>query len=331
MEIMDCTLRDGANVVGAGFSKELTTLMIKGLIAAKVDTIEMGHCTGLGTMKAGGKVAPVTDEEYLEVIQPFVQQAHIGMFQLAKNADPELISLAQAKGLSFLRIGANAGDGKGSEKAIKLVRQAGLDAKYSLMKAYVLTPEELAEEAKLLEDAGVQEITIMDSAGYMFPADAARYTDALVHAVSIPVGFHGHNNMGLAIANALAAENAGAEFIDCGLMGMARSAGNIATEGAIAAFQRQGKAKQYPLYTLLHFIDDELMPAMLKEGYHNPVKPLDLVLGYSGCHSSFLPIFRKVAEENKVDLYQLIVEVSNRNKKNPDQKLMEEVAKQLQG
>lgn len=329
MKIMDCTLRDGANVVGAGFSKELTGLMLEGLIESHIDTIEMGHCTGLGSMKHGGKKAPVTDEEYLDVMAPFAGKAHIGMFQAAANADEELIALAKAKGLSFLRVGINASDGKKAEKAVKMVRNAGLECNFSLMKAYVSTPEELAEESKMLESFGVQAITIMDSAGYMFPDQAAAYTDALVKAVSIPVGFHGHSNMGLAIANALAAEKAGASFIDCGLMGMARSAGNIQTEVAIAAFQREGKALEYPLYTLLDFIDHRLMPAMDKEGYHNPVKPLDLILGMSGCHSSFVPIFREVAADKGVSLYELIVETSKINRKNPDRLLMEKVADSL--
>ncbi len=329
MKIMDCTLRDGANVVGAGFSVDLTKLMIEGLIASQITTIELGHCTGLGSMQHGGKVSPVTDEEYLEAIQPYVKQAHLGMFQSAKNADADLIQYAAKKGLSFLRVGANAGDGKTAVAAVKMVRAAGLEAKYSLMKAYVLTPDELASEASMLEEAGVQAITIMDSAGYMFPEQAAEYTRKVKAAVSIPVGFHGHSNLGLAMANAQAAAKAGADFIDCGLMGMARSAGNITTEGALALFRRLGQCQEYDFYKLLHFLDDRLIPAMEKEGYHTPVKPLDLILGYSGCHSSFVNTFKEVAEEKNVDLYKLIVEVSDKNRKNPSRELMESIASTL--
>ena len=326
MYIMDCTLRDGANVVGTGFSTELTKLMIEGLIDSHIKVIEMGHCTGLGSVKAGGKSCPVTDEEYLETIVPYADKADIGMFQTAAFADAELIALAAAKGIKFLRVGANAGDGKKAEKAVKMVRDAGLEAKYSLMKAYVVTPEELAEEAKMLESFGVQAVTIMDSAGYMMPEDAAEYTRKIVNAVSIPVGFHGHSNLGLAMANAQAAEREGAAFIDCGLMGMARSAGNITTEGALALFRREGKAQEYDFYKLLNFIDDKLMPAMAKEGYHNPIKPLDLVLGYSGCHPSFVGTYKDVAAATGVNLYELIIETSKIDQKNPSKELMEETA-----
>lgn len=329
MKIMDCTLRDGANVVGTGFSTDITKLIIEGLIDSHIEEIELGHCTGLGSVKAGGKPCPVRDEEYLEAIQPYTQKAHLGMFQTAAFADLEQIEMAKEKGLSFLRVGANGGDGRNAEKAVKMVRKAGLEAKYSLMKAYIVSPDELAEEAKFLESVGVQQLTIMDSAGYMTPEQAGEYTRKVVQAVSIPVGFHGHSNLGLAMANAMIAEKEGASFIDCGLMGMARSAGNITTEGAIAIFQRLGKAQDYDFYKLLHFIDEKLMPAMAKEGYNNPIKPLDLVLGYSGCHSSFVNTYKEVASESGVDLYKLIIETSKHNKKNPSRQLMEDVAKAI--
>lgn len=326
MEIMDCTLRDGANVVGTGFSTELTKVMIEGLLANHIQTIEMGHCTGLGSVKGGGKPCPVTDEEYLETVQPYVTKGNIGMFLSAAYADEERIQLAAEKGLRFLRVGANAGEGQRAQKAVQMVRHAGLEAKYSIMKAYVITPDALAEEAKFLEEAGVQAITIMDSAGYMMPQDVAAYMQAATSAVTIPVGFHGHNNLGIAMANAQTAVDSGAAYIDCGLMGMARSAGNISTEGAIALFQRRCGLQQYNLYGLLAFIDETLMPAMEQEGYCNPIKPLDLVLGYAGCHSSFVPVFKEVAAHHNVNLYELIIETSKQNKKNPTRELMETVA-----
>jgi len=329
MEIMDCTLRDGANVVGKGFSGELTTLMIKGLITSNIKIIEFGHATGLGSENNGGGKAPLSDEEYLDLVAPYTENASLGMFLAAKNANHKSIKMAAEKKLAFLRVGANAGDADQAEAVIKMVRDVGLSAKYSMMKAYVLSPIELAEEAAKLEKFGAQAITIMDSAGYMLPTQVFEYTKTVVEAVKVPVGFHGHNNLGLAVANALVAEEAGAAFIDCGLMGMARSAGNIATETIIAAFQRFGKAKKYKLYDLLSFIENELRPKMLKYGYHDPISPLDLVLGYSGAHSSFVPLFKNVAIAKDIDLYKLIIETSYKDMKCPTKELMETAANNI--
>ena len=329
MLVMDCTLRDGANVVGKGFDARLTKMMIEGMIAAGITTIEMGNCLGLGAYEANGSIAPCTDEEYLQLIQPYLSQAEIGMFLGYKNATQPNVDLAARYGLKFLRIGANAGDGAGACEGIRRVKAAGMKCRYSLMKAYLLTPEELAEEAAGLEAHGVDEVTIMDSAGTMHPADAGAYVEALKARVKIPVGFHCHSNLGLSAANALAAAEHGADILDCGLLGMARSAGNMPTELAVALMHQQGKALDVDLYKLLEFEDQELIPAMEKEGYHAPLKPKDLILGYSGAHSSFMRTFKAVAQDCGVDLYHLIVETSKVDRKSPSEDLMRQVAAQI--
>ncbi len=329
MKLMDCTLRDGGNVVGKGFDARLTKMMIEGLIASKITTIEMGHCTGIGSFEATGAAAPCTDVEYLELIQPYLDKADIGMFMGWKNGTDKNIGLAKQYGLKFLRVGANAGDGKLACDAVRKVKAAGLTCRYSLMKAYVLTSEELAEEAAMLEACGLDEITIMDSAGTMTPDDVTEYVKAMVAKVKIPVAFHGHNNLGLSVANALAAQKAGAVVFDCGLLGMARSAGNCATELAAAAFQRNGMLENVDLMKLLEFEDKELIPAMEEYNYHVAVKPLDLILGLAGAHSSFTNMFKEVAQEKGVNPYKLILEVSKINRKNPDRELVEKTAEAL--
>ena len=145
------------------------------------------------------------------------------------------------------------------------------------------------------------------------------------------MGFHGHNNLGLSVANALAAQKAGAQLLDCGLLGMARSAGNLATELAVAAFQREGLCGEVDLYSLLDFLDSELIPAMQPYGYHTAVTPLDLIYGLAGCHSSFEQRFAEVAQQKGVPLYRLIVEVSAVDRKNPSAELMERVADRIKG
>lgn len=329
MVLFDNTLRDGGNVVGHGFSLELTESIVKGLLAAGIKDIELGNCKGLGAYGQLGATNAPSDEEYFQVLQPYLPQGRIGMFLLAKCADEAKVKAAAEAGLNFLRVGANAGDGVGSVEAVKIVKAAGLVCRYSLMKAYVSTPEELAAEARMLQDVGADRVTIMDSAGTMFPEETAAYVRALKAAVTIPVGFHGHSNLGLSQANALAAVAAGADEIDCGLLGMARSAGNCATELAAATLKKEGYLREVDLYALLDYLDRELIPAMRAYDYHVAVNPTDLMLGLSGCHSNFLPMFRKVAEEEGVSLLKLIAEVSAIDRKAPPESLLREVAGKL--
>ena len=329
MKIMDCTLRDGANVVGKGFPADLTDMILRGLIQNGVSVIEYGNAGGIGAYEVSNYIAPLTDLEYLELAQPYMDKAEIGMFLNAKRCREKNVALGAEKGLSFLRVGADAGESAISIPAVKLVKQYGLKAQYSLMKAYVLPPKELAEEGRRLQDAGVDAMTIMDSAGTMTPEMTAEYAETLSQAVSVPVGFHSHNNLGLAVANAQAAAEHGAQLIDCGLLGMARSAGNIATELAVAVLQRQGMATEVDLFGLLGFLDRELIPAMAEHNYRPAVTPEELVLGYAGCHSSFMKQLRETAKRKQVDLYRLIVEVSRQDRKAPSQELMDRIADQL--
>ena len=329
MNLFDNTLRDGGNVVGHGFNAELTVSIVKGLLEAGIQDIELGNCKGLGAYEKLGANQACSDQEYFDILKPYLDKGRIGMFMLAKCADAENVRAAAAAGLNFIRVGNNASDGEKSVDAVKMVKDAGLICRYSLMKAYVSTPDELAAEAKMLEAAGVDKITIMDSAGTMFPAEATAYVTAMKDAVSIPVGFHGHSNLGLSQANALAAVAAGADEIDCGLLGMARSAGNCSTEIAAATLKKEGYLENVDLYKLLAYLENELIPLMQPYGYHVAVNPTDLMLGLTGCHSNFLGMFKKVAEEKNVSLHKLIAEVSAVDRKNPAEELLVKIAENL--
>lgn len=331
MRIFDCTLRDGANVVGCGFSAALTESMIKGLLSCGIQDIELGNAKGLGAYEAMNAVTPLTDLAYMELAAPYTASGRLGMFQVAQIATEKNIRMAADHGLDFLRVGIAAGDGAKAIHAVKLVKDAGLTCRFSMMKAYLLTPEALADEAKMLADAGVDSITIMDSAGTMFPEDAAAYVQAMKAKVSIPVGFHGHSNLGLSQANALAAAAAGADEIDTGLLGMARSAGNCATELAVAILQKRGYLEGVDFFKLLSYLDSELIPAMRPYGYHVAVCPEDLILGLTGTHSSFQKLFHQVAEEEQVSLYQLYAEVAKVNQKAPSEELLRKTAAALKG
>ncbi len=329
MKLLDCTLRDGANVVGNGFSRELTDSMLKGMLQNGITAIEFGNAKGMGAYDKVASTAPLTDLEYLQLARQYADEGELGMFMLAKCAAPDYAKMAADHGMKFMRVGNNAGDGKLSLAAVKSVKDAGLYCRYSLMKAYISTPEQLAEESAMLEREGVDCITIMDSAGTMTPKDAAAYTAALKQAVKIPVGFHGHNNLGLSQANALASLESGVDELDCGLLGMARSAGNCSTELLAAVLEQRNVATGVDLFGLLQYLDDELIPSMAQHQYKPAVMPVDLVMGMSGCHSTFLNLFKTVADQYGVSLYQLIVAVSKLDRKAPSKELIERIAEAL--
>ncbi len=328
VRIMDCTLRDGANVVGKGFDAEITRLVLRGLVECGVKIIEYGNALGIGAY-VKGSIPALSDEEYLEIGKPYINEAQLGMFMGWKNGTYDVIQQAQKSGLTFLRVGANAGDGQDASEIVQRVKKAGLICRYSMMKAYVLSADELAEEAKLLEGVGVDELTIMDSAGTMKPDEVTEYVQALKKAVKVPVAFHGHNNLGLASANLLAAYKAGADVIDCCLLGMARSAGNIPLELAVALLQEYGEVMDIDFYKILTYLDSELIPAMKERGYHVSLMPIDLIYGLAGAHSSFAKLFKEIAQKYNVNEYKLIMNVSAVDRKSPSPELVESIVKEM--
>jgi 4-hydroxy 2-oxovalerate aldolase len=173
---------------------------------------------------------------------------------------------------------------------------------------------------------GVDEVTLMDSAGTMLPDEVAEYISEMVKTAKIDIGYHSHSNLGLSPANALAAVEAGAATVDTCLLGMARSAGNLSTESTVAVFQRKGMLKEINFLNLMHFLDEKLSPALEEFGYHPPVLPIDTVFGAAGCHSSFSGMFMSVAMDKKVDLFDLILRVSAIDRKDPTKELTESVA-----
>lgn len=142
LQLMDCTLRDGANVVGKGFSAELTDMVLDGLTASRVPIIEFGNAGGIGAYEVAGFTDALTDEEYLNISKKYLNRSSmLGMFLNAKRYREKNVDLAAENGLSFLRVGADAGDGEIAVKAIGDIKKRKMKAFYSAMKAYILTPD----------------------------------------------------------------------------------------------------------------------------------------------------------------------------------------------
>lgn len=323
MEILDCTLRDGSHAVTGGFSAEAAAIIVDGLLHAGVKVVEFGKASGIGSPKGN-----VTDAAYLEAVASLIPKGEIGMFCRPEYFGVDQLELAKQHGIGFLRVGTDADSVDPSASTLDRIRSAGIKARYSLIQSDKLTPKELAENAAKVASYGAQVVTIMDSTGTMLPSQVKEYVSALVDSVDVPVGFHGHNNLGLSIANAIAAMEAGASSLDGALMGLARSAGNAPTEMIAAVLNKLGRPTSIDLFKLLNFIS-ETLPTIVKDA--PGVQPLDLIFGYSSFHSKNLPVVKNVAVEEGVPLFKLIAEVSRECLATIDEKAVHLIARRLKG
>lgn len=159
----------------------------------------------------------------------------------------------------------------------------------------------------------------------MFPADVRRYYEAIRKVSSIPVGFHGHNNLGLAVSNSLEAADMGAEIVDCSMQGLGRSSGNAATEIMVAALIKKGYKLDIDLLAIMDIGQQYIRPLLGPAGN----MPLDIIAGFADFHSSYMPHILKYAAKHKINPLLLIIEITKIDKVNLDKKVLEEVAKKM--
>jgi len=325
--ILDCTLRDGNHAINYQFDAATTRNITKGLINAGIKYIEIGHPSGPGTQRSKNiKLAAATDVEYLESVTDLADKANIGTFFLPSVGEMSDIDLDKEYGMKFIRIGSNVGEVEAAEPFVKYAKKVGLEVHFSLMKAYAMGPYELLNEAKTVESFGADVIHLMDSAGALLPDDVRKCISVLKGSIKSKIGFHAHDNLRLAMANALAALKEGSDFVDASLRGLGRSAGNCQIDALVPVLKRSGYEVAVEMDLLMNAGQELVVPLMKKKA---GLDSFDIIFGYAGFHSNFLPMFERIAAELQVDLFKLIVQVCTKEKVNPTEELIREIANTL--
>ncbi len=189
-------------------------------------------------------------------------------------------------------------------------------------------PEALAQQAKLMESYGANCVYATDSAGYMLPDDVSARIGALRAALdpATEVGFHGHHNLALGIANSLAAIEAGAGRIDGSVAGLGAGAGNTPLEVFAAVLDRMGVHTGIDVYRLMDAAEDVVVPLM-----DQPIR-VDrdsLVLGYAGVYSSFLLHAKRAADKYGLKSAAILAELGRRKTVGGQEDMIEDVALDL--
>jgi 4-hydroxy 2-oxovalerate aldolase len=305
VQVLDNTLRDGSYAVDFAFTAEHTAAICTELERAGVGYIEVGHGAGLGATARGFHPAAASDEEYLRAARGALTTARFGMFCNPAIASLDDVDRAADHGMDFIRVGTDVTGVAESRPYLERAKQRGLFATANLMKSYALPPEGFAEAAARSESFGADVVYLVDSAGSMFPEDVRAYLDALRARTSVRFGFHGHDNLGLAVYNSLFSADQGAAFLDGSLLGLGRSAGNAPTELVAAALDKRGYDTGVDVLRLLEVGARCACPLLARPG----IAPLDVVSGYAGFHSNFLPKVMAAAEEYGVSAARLIIEL----------------------
>lgn len=324
--ILDTTLRDGSYAIDFQFTVEDTILLCTSLDQAGIPLIEIGHGLGFNGGSTGGKKPAATDEEYLAAAATAVSKSQFGMFCIPGIARPADLELGRKYGMHFVRVGVDVPNLSQAEPFIKRAKDFGYDRVFiNFMKSYSVSPEVFGEHVAKVADWGVDGVFLVDSAGGMLPQDIRAYLRAARDFSSVQLGFHGHDNLCLALSNALEAIDCGALIIDSSLQGLGRSAGNVMTEVLVAVLKRLGHEINID-ERLLQNVGDRVIRPLLRSFGRDPIT---LTSGYAMFHSSFLGVIREYANKYKVDARDIIIELCRTNKVNSPKELVEYIAEQL--
>jgi 4-hydroxy 2-oxovalerate aldolase len=322
--ISDPTLRDGNHAVRHQISQEHFAAYCAAADAAGVPIVEVGHGNGLGASSMLVGECALTDETILTTARQ-----HLKRSKLAIHAIPGFctiyrhLSMAMDLGVDVFRIASHCTEADITQRHIEYVRKHGKVVYGVLMMSHMATPETLADEARKMEAYGAEGLIIMDSAGSYLPADVTRRISTLVDAIGIPVGFHAHNNLGMGIANSVAAVNAGATIIDGSARGFGAGAGNAQLEVLVAVFQQMGFETDIDLYKMLDAADLAEKTMVKSLPY---ISSTSIVSGMSGVFSGFIKQVNSISAEHGVDARDIFFELGSRNAVAGQESLILEVA-----
>lgn len=323
--ILDTTLRDGSYVINFQFTAADTAIISAELEQLGFPMIEVGHGIGMGASEAGKGQAAETDEAYMRAAAESVKSAQWGMFCIPGIARVDHIDLAAEYGMDFVRVGTDVADAALAEPFIARAKHHGMAVYANFMKSYALEPEVFAEKAALAQRFGAEAVYIVDSAGGMLPEDLKRYMGAIQDACDVKIGFHGHNNLDLAVANSMLAIELGAAIIDTSLQGLGRSAGNTPTEILLMALQRRGIRLGIEPLAVMDVSAKYVKPLVQRQGYDS----IDIVSGYAQFHSSYMGIIREYSSKYRVDPRRLILALCAVDKVNAPRDLLDAIARRL--
>ena len=302
-DILEVTLRDGSYLIDFQFTAEDTANIASALEGIGFRWIEIGHGLGLNASQAGKGTAAASDEEYMEAAAQALKHAKWGTFFIPGIGREEDLRLAARHGMSFVRIGTNVTETAQAEPYIALAKELGFIVSYNAMKSYAVTPAEFGKIVAAVHSWGADIACLVDSAGSMDPDSVAAYLRAAKAESPSPLGFHGHDNLSLAMANTLRAIEEGAVLVDSSLQGMGRSAGNTVTEVLVAILQRRGLLSHIDLKAAMDVGQGLIQPLLGKRG----IDPMAVTGGLASFHSSFTDKVQNYARKHQIDVRDLIV------------------------
>jgi 4-hydroxy 2-oxovalerate aldolase len=305
IRITDSTLRDGSHAMAHRFTEEQVRGVVYALDSAGVEVIEVTHGDGLGGSSFNYGFSAVDDIKLVAAAVDEVREARIAVLLLPGVGTIEDLRRARDAGASVARIATHCTEADVSLQHFAAAREMGMETVGFLMLAHRIGQEELAKQARVMVDGGAECVYVVDSAGAMVLGDAQARVAALADEIGhqAQVGFHGHQNLSLGIANSVLAVRSGALQIDGALCAVGAGAGNSPTEILAATFEHLGIPTGIDVQGALAAAEDVVKPFLPRLPYADRAA---ITQGYAGVYSSFLLHAERAAERYQVPAHEIL-------------------------
>ncbi|MFY1672831.1 hypothetical protein ACN27G_23195 [Plantactinospora sp. WMMB334] len=309
VEVLDTTLREGSYVVDFQLDERFVVGLLNRLDETPISKIEIGHGVGFEAERTGIRPCNIDLKSWCEIARSELASSQWGMFAQPEFSRLETLRELCDQGMSFVRIGMSPEQVQANLGYLRRATEMCDQVYLNLMKSSA-TPADLIPGLLDRIPDNIAGLYIVDSYGSMLPSDVNRYILAAKECCSV-VGFHGHDNLGMANANSMAALDSGASIIDGTLAGIGRGAGNAETESLagilsivgddIFSYQKLAKIAEF-CRASLHVTPDN--------------RNLQVLGGVIGVHSGFFPLIEEICAENFLDpghLMKTAVELAERS------------------
>ena len=325
VRLHDMTLRDGMHPKRHLMTLAQMKTIAAGLDAAGMPLIEVTHGDGLGGSSVNYGFPAHTDEEYLGAVIPLMKQAKVSALLLPGIGTVDHLKMAHSLGVHTIRVATHCTEADVSEQHIGMARQLGMDTVGFLMMAHMNSAEGLVKQAKLMESYGANCIYITDSAGHMLPHNVSEKLGAVRQALKpeTELGFHGHHNLAMGVANSLAAIEAGCSRIDAAAAGLGAGAGNTPMEVLVAVCDLMGIDTGVDVFKIQDVAEDLVVPIM---DFPIRIDRDALTLGYAGVYGSFLLFAKRASQKYGVPAREILVEMGRRGCVGGQEDMIEDTA-----
>ncbi|GAB6413157.1 4-hydroxy-2-oxovalerate aldolase [Bacillus cereus] len=326
VRITEVCLRDGSHVMKHQFTEEQVRFVTRALDEAGMHYIEVSHGDGLGgsTLQYGKSL--VNEMKLIEAAVDECKQAQIAVLLIPGIGTIHELKQAANIGAKLVRVATHVTEADVSAQHIQFARELGMEVCGFLMMAHSASVGKLVEQAKLMESYGAEAVYVTDSAGALLPHEVRERIRALRQSLNIEIGFHGHNNLSVAVANTITAIEEGATRIDGSVRCLGAGAGNAQTEVLLAVLDRMGYKLDIDLYKMMDVAEEVVAPLL---PVPQEIQKGSLVMGYAGVYSSFLLHAERAAQRFNVDARDILIELGKRKVVGGQEDMILDVAAEL--